>query len=189
MKKITLNVLFLASVLSLASCGNHDTDSKDMAKEENKEALKNTDLEDDAKFAVNAADGGMLEVQLGQLAETNGMSQQVKDLGKMMVDDHSKANEELKAWAMSKNVALPATLSDKSQKKYDDLAKKTGKDFDEAYTDAMVSDHKDDIDLFKKEADKGKDADLQTWAAGKVPTLEHHLMMSESAKDAVKNAK
>lgn len=188
MKKITLSALFLASALALASCGDKN-DSKEMAKDQNDQNLHNTGLEDDSKFAVNAADGGMLEVQLGQLAETNGLASEVKELGKMMVTDHSKANDELKSWAQMKNVTLPMSLSDKSQKKYDDLAKKTGKDFDEAYTDAMVSDHKEDIDLFQKEADKGNDADLKTWAAGKVPTLQHHLSMSESAQESVKNTK
>ena len=100
----------------------------------------------------------------------------------MMVKDHSKANDELKAAAKEKNITLPPIMSDKCQKKVSDLAEKKGTDFDKAYAGLMVSDHKDDIDEFKKEAEKGMDKQLSAWAKGKVPVLEHHLMMAEEAK-------
>lgn len=187
MKKTVFSLLLCASTIAvMTSCGNNSNDSKEAAKEQNEQKFDNTNIEDDTKFAVAAADGGMLEVQLGQLAQTNGANAQVKQLGQMMIDDHSKANEELKATAAQKNITLPATLSEKSQKEYDDLSKKTGADFDKAYASLMVDDHEKDIDEFKKEASDGKDADLKAWAAGKVPTLEHHLEMAKSTKDAVK---
>lgn len=186
MKKTIYTLFFCSSIIAMASCGSSQTDSKKMAKEENEQKFDNTNMEDDTKFAVAAADGGMLEVQLGQLAQANGSAPQVKQLGQMMVDDHSKANDELKQAAAQKNISLPATLSEKSQKTYDDLSKKTGADFDKAYASLMVDDHKEDINLFQKEADNGKDADLKTWAAGKIPTLQHHLEMAQAANDAVK---
>lgn len=188
MKKTVFSLLLCASAITvMTSCGNNNnTDSKEAAKDQNEQKFDNTNIEDDTKFAVAAADGGMLEVQLGQLAQTNGSSAQVKQLGQMMIDDHSKANEELKATAAQKNITLPATLSEKNQQKYDELSKKTGADFDKAYASAMVDDHEKDVDEFKKEASDGKDADLKNWAAGKVPVLEHHLEMAKSTKDAVK---
>ena len=87
----------------------------------------------------------------------------------MMVKDHIKANTELKAVAITKNITLPDTLSYKCQKTIADLGLKTGKDFNKAYADLMVSDHKDDIDDFKNEAEKGNDAGLSAWAKNKVP--------------------
>ena len=51
----------------------------------------------------------------------------------------------------------------------------------------MVDDHKEDIELFKKEADNGKDAEIKSWAAGKLSTLQSHLQMWESEKEATKN--
>ena len=81
------------------------------------------------------------------------------------------------------------TLSDKSQKKYNDLMEKTGKDFEDAYTDCMVKDHKDAVDKFKKQADKGEDADLKSWAAGKVAALEHHLEMAKATEKTVDEIK
>lgn len=192
MKKIMLNAALLASVLFMASCSDSrkaNDDSKDVAQEENKDKFKGTDVKGDAEFAVKAADGGMLEVRLGELAQQKGVSSEVKELGKMMAEDHGKANEELKALAQQKNISLPATLSEDCQKKFDDIAAKSGEDFDDAFTDFMVKDHKKDLDAFKDEAEKGDDPDLKTWAAGKVSTLEHHLAMSESAEKAVDEAK
>jgi putative membrane protein len=127
----------------------------------------------------------MLEVQLGQLAVSKASSPSVKKFGQSMIDDHSKANEELKSLAAQKNITLPAALSDKNQKKYDELSGKTGPEFDKAYSKFMVDDHKEDIDEFKKEAEKGDDPDLKSWAAGKISVLEHHLMMAEAARDEV----
>jgi putative membrane protein len=187
MKTTMLSILSVASLAILTSCGDGgNKDAKETAKDQNEQKFDNTKMEDDTKFAVAAADGGMMEVQLGKLAQTNASSQQVKDFGRQMVDDHSKGNDELKALAQKKNITLPAAISDKHQKDYDDLAKKKGADFDKAYIDNMVDDHKEDIDEFQKEADKGADADIKAWAAGKVPVLQHHLMMAKAAQDAVK---
>lgn len=153
MKK-TIITLMSATVLTLfAACGNsdHPEDSKELAKEQNDTKFDDTKIEDDTKFAVAAADGGMLEVELGKLAQVNGVSAQVKDLGRMMVDEHSKANDELKALAQQKNISLPAVMSDDKRKKYDDFATKKGADFDKAYTGFMVSEHKDVIEDFQHE--------------------------------------
>jgi putative membrane protein len=147
MKNIkTLSVLFAAFFFTLVSCGtkNNQDDSKEIAEEQNEQKFEETDLEDDTDFAVKAADGGMLEVQLAQLALTKASSSKVKEFAQKMIDDHSKANEELKSLAQTKNITLPTTLSDENQKDYNDLAEKSGAEFDKAYCDFMVKDHKDD---------------------------------------------
>src|SRR5476651_1310218 len=110
MKKILISVL-IAGSFAVGSCGNNDNDSKKEAVEENKEKFDSTNIQDDTKFAVSAADGGMMEVQLGKLALTNGSSKKVKEFAQMMIDDHSKAGDELKTLAAGKNITLPATLS------------------------------------------------------------------------------
>ena len=181
-----LNVVTLSVVLFLGACSaKNDSDSKELAEDQNDQKFEDSKIEDDTEFAVAAADGGMLEVQLGKLAQTASTTSNVKKLGQMMADDHSKANEELSRLATQKNITLPAVLSDKNQKKYNDLASKTGKDFDDAYCDFMVKDHKEDIDEFKKEAEKGNDMELKAWAAGKVATLEHHLEMAKQTEQAI----
>ena len=178
-----LVVVWVSSCERKGNDSQQDEDAKEQAKDENKDKFEDTDLKADWKFAVDAADAGMLEVELGKLAQSKGVSTEIKNLGQMMVADHSKANDELKNLATQKNISIPAALSDKSQRKYDDLNEKTGKDFDKAYADDMVDDHEDVIDWFKKEAEKGNDPDLKAWASEKVPALEHHLQMSKQAKE------
>jgi putative membrane protein len=191
MKRIIINAaLFVGVIMFVASCNtkNNDNayneDSKKAANDLNAEKFPKSGEDKDAEFAVKAVDGGMLEIKLGELAQTKGNSQEVKNLGKMLVEDHSKANEELKAFAMAKDISLPTSLSDECQKMYDRIASKDGKDFDEAFTEHMVKDHKKDIDAFKDEAKDGHDPDFREWASGKVPTLEHHLDMAKSAEKA-----
>src|SRR5688500_5897952 len=188
MKKIkTSSLLFAACFFALISCSTktEQDDSKEVAEEQNEAKFDDTNLDDDTEFAVAAADGSMFEVQLGQLALTKASSPKVKEFAQSMVDDHTKANEELKSLAQTKNITLPSTISEEKQKDYDKLAEKSGADFDKAYSEFMVKDHKDDVDQFKKAAEKCEDADIKSWAAEKLPVLENHLSMAESMEDAV----
>lgn len=199
MKKLIL-ISIAVSSLFLSSCNNKtndgdasntgdNSDAKKVAIDSNKEKFNDAEIKPDTKFAVSAADGGMFEVELGKLALTKGNMPEIKKFGQMMIDDHGKANEELKNLAAGKNISLPLALGDSYQNKVKDLTAKTGNDFDKAYTSLMVSDHKEDIEHFKKEAEDGKDAEIKAWAAGKLSTLEHHLQMAESAEKMVKDKK
>ena len=186
MKPRILSLVFVLPLIALLSCeSKKNPDSKELAKEQNEEKFQEVNLEKDSKFAVEAADGSMLEIQLGKLAQQKARSAEVKKLGQMMVDDHTKANEELKAIAAKKNITLPQSMSDKHQKRYNELAEKSGAEFDKEYVDFMVKDHKDDIDEFKDEAEKGNDAELKAWAAAKVPTLQHHLETAQRTQEGL----
>ncbi|MCF0073658.1 DUF4142 domain-containing protein [Dyadobacter sp. CY261] len=187
MKKITLSVLMLATVMAFTACNSNKTeDTKEVAEEQNEAKLDTTNLEDDAEFAVAAADGSLIEVQLGELAQTNAANADVKKFGQTMVTEHSKASEELKTLASQKNITLPAMLSDDKQKKYDDLAKMKGAEFDKAYISYMVDDHKEDISEFEEAAKEAKDPDVKAWAEAKLPTLKHHLEMAEALNKKTK---
>jgi putative membrane protein len=152
----------------------------------NTDATANSLSDQDKKFADAAAKGGMMEVMMGQLAAGNAENATVKSLGQMMVKDHGKANDELKSWASTIGYTLPTSLDAEKQKKYDELKTKKGAEFDRMYTDLMVTDHKKDIAEFKKQSNEGKEASLKSFASKTLPTLEHHLMESEKAKNAVK---
>lgn len=189
-KNSLLLMLFCASFVFVScSTKEKENDSTEIAEEQNEQKFGDSEIENDTEFAVSVADDGLLEVQLGELAQLNASAPEVKSLGKMMVDEHTKANAELKSLAAQKNISLPTELSEDSQKKYQDLAAKTGKEFDDEYTDFMVKDHKDDIDKFNKQADKGDDQDLKSWASGKLSTLEHHLEMAKDAEAVVDSIK
>ena len=133
----------------------------------------------DRQFMDKAAQGGMAEVELGQLAQQNGQSQDVKDFGKRMVDDHSKANDQLKQLASQKGVSLPTSLNSKDQATKDKLSKLQGAAFDKAYMKDMVMDHKKDVAEFQKASTSAKDPELKSWAGQTLPTLQSHLQEAE----------
>ena len=134
----------------------------------------------DMSFMKKAAIGGMAEVELGQLAQQKGTGAQVKEFGARMVQDHSKANDELKQLASAKGVTLPTALDSKNQKVMERLQKMSGAAFDRAYMSDMVADHKEDIADFQKESQGGKDADVKAFAAKTLPTLQDHLKMAQT---------
>lgn len=135
----------------------------------------------DKAFMMKAAQGGLAEVQLGQLAVDKAQDADVKAFGQRMVDDHGKANDQLKSIAQQKGVTLPTDLDAKDKAAKDRLSKLSGAQFDRAYMRDMVSDHKKDVAEFKKEANAGKDNDVKNFASQTVPTLESHLQDAEKA--------
>jgi len=188
MKKLSFVIMAAAAVLSLQACHSNkdskgEADSINNAKDVTKgDSLKKDTTKmamtvdnGDAKFATEAANGGMAEVMMGKLAQERGVSQKVKDFGAMMVMDHSKANDEMTTLAKSKNITLPAVVDADEQKHYDDLNKKTGADFDKAYASMMIDDHKGDIKAFEDASKNLKDPDLKAFAIKTLPTLKKHL--------------
>ncbi|MEO6524756.1 MAG: DUF4142 domain-containing protein [Mucilaginibacter sp.] len=184
MKKLSIAFIAAVTAFTFQAC-HSNKDSKATADSLNKAAdpsktdtskmaMPVTVEQDDAKFAVKAAAGGMAEVMLGKLAQDKG-STPVKDFAGMMVKDHSQANDELMTLAKSKNIALPTVLDKDMQKNFDDLDKKAGPDFDKAYVKLMVDDHKEDVKEFDKATQKLKDPDLKAFAVKTLPVLKMHL--------------
>lgn len=136
-------------------------------------------LTSDRNFMDKAAQGGMAEVELGQLAQQNAQDPNVKAFGKRMVDDHSKANDQLKQLAAQKGVSLPTSLNSKDQATKDKLSKLQGAAFDKAYMKDMVMDHKKDVAEFKHASTSAKDPQLKSWAGETLPTLQSHLQEAE----------
>ncbi|HKB71308.1 MAG TPA: DUF4142 domain-containing protein [Thermoanaerobaculia bacterium] len=139
----------------------------------------------DHAFAMKAARGGMAEVELGKIASANGSDESVKQFGQRMVDDHSKANDELKGIASSKGLALPSSVSGKDRKTAERLRKMNGASFDRAYMKDMVADHEADVAEFEREARSGKDPELKAFAEKTLPTLKEHLQMAKDAASKV----
>lgn len=193
MKKINLLFVTIAAAGLLQAChSNKDSkasaDSANTAKADTakKDSTASTVDKDDAKFAVAAANGGMAEVELGTLAQQKAANQKVKDFGGMMVSDHSKANDEMKALAKSKGITLPDSIDSKEQKVKNDLSAKMGADFDKAYVSNMIDDHKEDIKEFEDAAKNLKDPDLKAFAVKTLPTLKMHLDAIQKIHDSMK---
>jgi putative membrane protein len=140
----------------------------------------------DRKFVMEALKGGMAEVELGKLASEKASSDAVKQFGKRMVDDHGKASDELKKLAQDKGITPPAELDGKHKKLHDRLSKLSGAEFDRAYVNEMVKDHRKDVKDFQREAEKAKDADVKSFASKTLPTLQEHLKQVEDLHTQVK---
>lgn len=140
-------------------------------------------------FVMEAAEGGMMEVELGQLAQQKAVNQRVKDFGAMMVRDHSKSGDELKQAVAGKNVTIPATLSDKHRDHVNDLNKKTGIEFDKAYMEMMVDDHEKDIKKFESIEKDANDPAVRNYATNALPVLRNHLESAKSIRDELKAMK
>ena len=140
----------------------------------------------DAKFAVTAAGDGMAEVTVGKLAVTKATGLRIKNFAQMMVTDHTKAGNDVAQIAQKESITLPAAPDTTSQKKASDLMKKSGKDFDKAYVDAMVDGHEKAVKLFTDGAKNLKDSTLKAFAVSTLPTLKMHLDSIKAIKANMK---
>lgn len=129
----------------------------------------------DKEFAMKAAMGGKMEVDLGNMAQSNAMSDRVKAFGAMMVRDHSQANNELMQLTKSKNTMIMDSTDKKMQDHMAMMQKMKGKDFDRHYMEMMLNDHKKVVAEFEKAASTCSDADLKAWAAKTLPVIKMHL--------------
>ena len=184
MKKISFLFIAAFALYAMQGCNSAPKDAKQSADSLNKTKDTTTNVaatggiavtNDDAKFATNAAAGGMAEIELSKLAQQKTANAQIKDFAGMMITDHGKAGDSLAAIAKKKNITLPTAMDADHQKKYDDMNKLTGADFDKAYVNAMVGDHKDALKLMKDAAKNCSDADLKAFAAATAPTVQMHL--------------
>lgn len=136
----------------------------------------------DRTFAEHAMAGSMLEVQLGKLTEQRAQNDGVKRFGQRMVTDHTQASQQLSEIGARLGLAPPAELPREQRRTVDKLAGLSGAEFDRAYMAAMIDDHKKDIGEFRKQADKGENAELKTFAQQTMPILEQHLRLAEDTQ-------
>lgn len=141
------------------------------------ETSPNSFSSQDRNFAMQAGQIGMLEVQLGKLAVERGSSARVKEYGQEMVEEHTRANQELMQLAMQKEVELPTEMNTQNKALMDRLSGLSGTSFDAAYKQAMIDSHNQAIALFQAQSQQGQDPELKAWATQKLPNLQAHLQM------------
>jgi putative membrane protein len=139
----------------------------------------------DYKFASEAIQGGMQEVQLGELAKQKAGSQGVRDFGERMVTDHQKANDDLKQIVQKKGAILPATVSHHETSTLEHLQKLSGAEFDKAYVSDMVRDHKKDVKDFEKASQNLSDPDLKAFAEKTLSVIQEHLSIAQNLESQV----
>jgi putative membrane protein len=143
----------------------------------------------DDNFVKKAAQGGMAEVELGKLAEQRAVNPEVKKFAERMVTDHTKANDQLKEVASSKNITLPESLDASDAATKDKLSSLSGDAFDKAYMSDMVKDHTKDVAEFRHESATASDPAVKNFAAETLPTLESHLKEARSIEPQVMQEK
>lgn len=173
----------------LGACNNAGKDSVEKADSVNEAKLDSSTVntppptiatdEESSSFLVRAANGGMEEMQLGEIAHQKAVNQKVKDFGVMMIKDHSAENELVKAMAARRNVTLPTTVGDQEKEEINNLNKKSGSEFDRAYMKNMIRNHTKKINLFEDASDKVKDTEVKTFIDNALPHLRNYL---DSAK-------
>lgn len=162
--------------------GNTVTNPREQDKMMSDTANNNNNAETDATFFMKAAEINMEEIKLGKLAQQKGTMSHVKELGKMMVTDHTQAMAGLNTLAKTKMIDLPTTEGQKIMDAYKMLSEKKGKDFDKAYSDMMVNGHKEAIALFEKTNSDTKDADVKKMTTTMIPKLKTHLEEAEKCQ-------
>jgi putative membrane protein len=173
----TLFVMTFAAAMTITSAvAQQDKDSNGTATSSKHSAGT---AASDKSFVKKAAEGGLAEVELGQLATQKASSEEVKKFGQRMVDDHSKANDQLKQVAAQQQIDLPTEPSAKDKATKARLEKLSGEKFDRAYMSDMVKDHRKDVGEFAHEAKMGKDPAIKSFAESTLPTLREHLKEAE----------
>ncbi|MBW9118117.1 DUF4142 domain-containing protein [Rhizobium cauense] len=131
-------------------------------------------------FITEASASDLYEIEASKLALQRG-DEATKKFAQQMITDHEKTSAELKSMVESGKVkGSPATALTKDHKEeVDDLAKLEGANFVKEYFDEQVDAHEDAVDLFKRYAEEGDNADLKAWAAKTLPALEHHYKMAK----------
>ena len=160
-----INVGFLALFVGLASTG--------------------ANAASDDSFVKKASQGGLAEVKMGELAQQRAQSPQVKEFAQHLVSEHQQANTELQQLAQTKNMKIETEVSGKHKQAVSRLEKTKPEEFDKKFMDTVVKQHEEDIKDFKKQAEKGKDADIKSWAQKTLPALEKHLQMAQQVQQQV----
>jgi putative membrane protein len=180
-------VLIVSAVVLLAACnnsGNDTVNTADSINAANRDTAMNGNAnvvldEASSTFLTSAANSGMAEVEIAGMARQKAANQPVKDFASMIYNDHSGVNAQVKSLASQKNIVLPDSMSADKRELVSDLEKRSGKNFDKDFLDAMVSSHEKSIDMFEKAMNDAKDADVRAFADKTLPALRKHL---DSAK-------
>lgn len=129
----------------------------------------------DQAFAMDAAQGGMAEVELGRLAQSRGSTAQVRDFGRMMVQQHTQANSELTAIAQRLGISLPTSLPPSAQAAQMRLQQTQGADFDRQYIEQQAAAHLQQRALFQFAASNAQNRELRSFAQKTLPVIERHI--------------
>ena len=136
----------------------------------------------DAEFVLRVADGGNAELALGELAQTNAASAEVKKFGQRMIEEHTRLNQELASLAEQRGLSAPKMPSSIDQSVAAALGTRTGAAFDRAYLDEQIAAHQMTLTLFRHAAENADDQALRAFAQNHVKTIQQHLNQAQTLR-------
>ena len=175
-------LLFAGAALAFATAGIAQSQTPNTTRNQTGAAVVASSGSEDIEFILDAAQGGLAEVELGKLAAERAQNDDVKKFAQRMVDDHTKANDQLKKIADSKSIKLPTEVDTRDKALMQRLEKLNGAAFDRTYINAMVNDHVKDVSEFKREANAGRDPQVKSFAESTLPTLQEHLQQAKTTR-------
>jgi putative membrane protein len=188
--------LFILAATLTTACNNSSNDSVEKADSANSAKRDSSDQtntktaiasdKETSDFLVAAMDGGIMEVDLGNIAKVKAQNNRVKGFGEMMIKDHSEANNKIKELAAARTVTVPARVSNDKADMIGKINGKELKDFDKAYMDMMLDDHKEDIKEFEEAGNKINDPEVRQFINNTLPVLRRHLDSCRIILDVMK---
>ncbi len=143
----------------------------------------------DKDFMLNAASGGIAEVEMARVALEKSTSPAVKEFAQHMINDHTKANDELRSIATAKGVTLSDTPNATHKALVDKISSTPSSDFDKTYIqESGINAHREMQTLFRNESTSGLDPEIKAFATKTLPTVEMHLKESERIHDNLRAA-
>ncbi len=167
---------FALALLPVAACSSNPPAPPPMA-----EAPPPALAPVDQTFLTMAAQGGMAEVQLATLAQTNARSPRVKAFANEMIKDHGAANDQLLKIEQAKGVTPPTDLNEMQNQQKTMLTAEKGAKFDRDYMHGQIADHQAMIQAFQDESTNGQDPEIKAFAASTLPTIQQHLAEAQKA--------
>lgn len=182
-KNIILSTVLL--ILLMNSCKNEpgNDNPKELEIDINEEKIQNEQIYDDADVLADIVEINLSEIEMGKLAILKGSDQGVIKYGRMIVTDHTKALEELKVLANKNTIALPTSITDEGNEKYNKLNEKSGADFDKNFIIIMTDGREKAVDKMTEISQKATDKDIQFWASRQISTLISHQEVAKQLKE------
>ena len=180
MKCKSVSIIVLASGITLAAAACSKDKAAQTSASVDTAATTPGGGDHPGQFLANAVEANNAEIEAGQAATKMGSTKPVRDYGKMLVDDHKKANDAAKKLAQSMNVPVPTGTTTEAQSELKMATSMSGTGFDKDFVSAMVKDHQKAIEMFQREADSGDPAQVTAFAKQTLPTLKKHLQTAQS---------
>lgn len=188
--RITHARWFIGPLIALGATGYvvpvsaQEEGGEEITEETTVEALSSQD----ETFARGAAEGGLFEVQLGEVVAARTRNPQIEELAKRIVGDHMKANEDLASIARELKIQIPEALSKEDRKRIEPFRSMRPEEIDPRYVQLLIQEHEQDIAAFEKQIERGRNPALVSFAEQTLPVLKEHLQLAKDAKNALDTA-